>query len=85
MTPPFAKQADIQHVLHAYDFLKPGGLLVAVMSAGITFRSGRAEEFRKLVADRGGSIDPLPDAAFKESGTDVRTVIAVIPAPAASD
>ncbi|GHJ34269.1 lambda phage type II DNA modification methyltransferase [Streptomyces hygroscopicus subsp. sporocinereus] len=85
MNPPFARQSDIRHVLHALDFLKPGGLLVAVMSAGVTFRSGRAEKFRNLVADRGGSIDPLPEGAFKESGTDVRTVIAVIPAPAASD
>ncbi|MDX3232941.1 methyltransferase [Streptomyces sp. ME19-01-6] len=85
MNPPFAKQADIRHVQHALNFLKPGGLLVAVMSAGVTFRSGRAEEFRKLVADRGGSIEPLPESAFKESGTDVRTVVALIPASAAGD
>lgn len=80
MNPPFAKQQDITHVEHALGFLKPGGLLVAVMSAGVMFRTGRAEEFRKLVADRGGSFEALPDGAFKDSGTGVRTVIAAVPA-----
>lgn len=80
MNPPFARQQDITHVTHALDFLRPGGLLVAVMSASVTFRQGRAEEFRKLVADRGGQIQALPDDAFKPSGTGVRTVIATVPA-----
>jgi len=80
MNPPFARQQDIAHVLHAFGFLKPTGLLVAVMAAGVTFRTGRAAEFRQLVADRGGSIEPLPDDAFKESGTGVRTVVTTIPA-----
>lgn len=81
MNPPFAKQADIKHVLHALKFLKPDGLLVAVMSAGVTFReNGLTKEFRELVNERGGSIEKLPDGAFKESGTMVNTVIVTIPA-----
>lgn len=80
MNPPFARQQDIAHVLHAMGFLKPNGLLVAVMATGVMFRAGRAEEFRKLVADRGGHFEALPDDSFKESGTGVNTVIAVIPA-----
>lgn len=78
MNPPFARQADIAHVVHALNFLKPGGLLVAVMSAGVMFRAGLAAEFRDLVAKRGGGFEELPEDAFKESGTGVRTVIAVI-------
>ncbi|HUW45751.1 MAG TPA: RsmD family RNA methyltransferase [Dehalococcoidia bacterium] len=81
MNPPFAKQADIKHVLHALKFLKPNGLLVAVMSAGVTFRENSlTKEFRDLVDERGGSIEKLPDGAFKESGTMVNTVIVTIPA-----
>lgn len=80
MNPPFARQQDITHVTHALRFLKPEGLLVAVMAAGVTFRTGRAAQFRQLVADRGGSINALPEDAFKVSGTGVRTVVAVIPA-----
>lgn len=79
MNPPFAKQADIAHVVHALNFLKPGGLLAAVMSAGVLFRAGLAAEFRDLVTKRGGTFEEVPEGAFKESGTGVRTVIAVIP------
>lgn len=82
MNPPFGKQDDIRHVNHALQFLKPGGLLVAVMATGVLFRENRLTvEFRNLVANRGGAIDELPEGAFKASGTMVRTVIATIPAP----
>jgi 16S rRNA A1518/A1519 N6-dimethyltransferase RsmA/KsgA/DIM1 with predicted DNA glycosylase/AP lyase activity len=77
MNPPFAKGQDIEHVQHALHMLKPGGRLVAIMSAGVAFRQD-AEEFRALVADLGGCIDPLPDDAFKASGTNVRTVLVTI-------
>lgn len=82
MNPPFAAKADIAHVRHALGFLKPGGLLVAVMSAGVMFREDRETDgFREMVTGAGGSFEPLPDNAFKESGTDVRAVLAVVPAP----
>lgn len=81
MNPPFMKQADIKHVVHALQFLKPGGLLVAVMAAGVTFRTdARTRDFLGLVEDHGGHIEPLPENSFKSSGTGVNTVIAVIPA-----
>lgn len=81
MNPPFAKQADIKHVLHALRFLKPGGLLVSVMAASVAFRDNRlTQEFRDLIRERGGDIEALPDGAFKSSGTMVRTVIVTIPA-----
>lgn len=84
MNPPFAKQADIKHVTHALRFLAPGGLLVAVMSAGVTFRTdARTTEFRRLVDERGGSIEDNPAGSFKESGTDVNTVTVVVPGSAA--
>lgn len=80
MNPPFAKQADIHHVNHALKFLKPGGRLVSVMSASVTFRDNKlTTDFRDLVRARGGSIEALEDGAFKASGTMVRTVIVVIP------
>lgn len=80
MNPPFSKQQDIKHVLHALKFLKPGGRLVSVMSAGVTFRQNRlAADFRQLIGDRGGTIEPNPEGAFKESGTLVCTVNVAIP------
>ncbi len=80
MNPPFAKQADIVHVTHALKFLGEGGVLAAIMSAGITFRTDkRASEFREMVAARNGRIEPIPDYPFKESGTMVKTVKIIIP------
>ena len=81
MNPPFAKQADIKHVLHALRFLKPGGLLVSVMAASVAFRDNKlTQDFRALIREQGGDIEALPDGAFKSSGTMVRTVIVTIPA-----
>jgi predicted RNA methylase len=81
MNPPFSRQADIKHVLHALGFLRPGGLLVAVMSAGVEFRQDKtATAFRELVAARGGRIERLDDDAFAGAGISVRTVLAIIPA-----
>ena len=81
MNPPFAKRADIAHVQHALRFLRPGGVLVSVMSAGVTYRTDRATaDFRQFVTEEGG-FTPLPLQAFAESGTDAGTVVAVIQKP----
>lgn len=80
MNPPFAKQDDIRHVLHALKFLKPGGLLVTVMASAVTFRDNKlTQDFRDLVRARGGDIEAVEEGAFKSSGTMVRTVIVTIP------
>jgi len=80
MNPPFAKQADIRHVLHALRFLKPDGLLVSVMAGSVAFRNNKlTQDFRDLIRERGGEIEALPEGAFKASGTMVRSVIVTIP------
>lgn len=80
MNPPFTKGADMQHVEHALRFLKPDGLLVSVMSWAVTFHGRKTAKFRALVEARGGTVEAVAEGAFKESGTDVPTVIATIPA-----
>lgn len=78
MNPPFTKQQDIDHVLHAYEMLNDDGRLVAIMSPGFTFRENKkSRSFRDLV-NLCGSWEELPAGAFKESGTMVRTVIVVL-------
>jgi hypothetical protein len=65
MNPPFEKGADIDHVRLAYDLLKPGGKLVAVMGEGPFFRSdNKAKEFRDWLATVGTS-ETLPENSFK--------------------
>jgi predicted RNA methylase len=79
MNPPFSRQQDIKHVMHAFKFLKPGGRLVSVMSASITFRTDKlTQEFHALLSRHEGGILPLPAGAFRESGTLVSTVIVTL-------
>jgi len=79
MNPPFADGADVAHVTHAAGLLAPGGRLVAIMSAGVTFRDDRkTREFRALVDRMGGSIEALPAGTFDNSGTGVQTVLVVL-------
>jgi predicted RNA methylase len=76
MNPPFSGQRDIEHVTHAWNFVKPGGVLVAIMSAGVEFSTTkRAIAFRALVESNGGSFRDLPAGSFREGGTMVNTVI----------
>lgn len=78
--PPFSKRADIEHVEHMLRFLRPGGALVAIMSAGAEHREDRkAAALRKRIEELGGHFERNPDGAFLESGTAVRTVTLVIP------
>lgn len=83
MNPPFAGQVDIDHVLHAAKFLREGGRLVAIMSAGVMFRgNAKAVKFREYVSGLGGSIEKLPDGSFSASGTQVHTCIVTVEMPA---
>lgn len=78
MNPPFTKQQDIDHVLHAYKFLRKGGRLVAIMSPGFTFRDNhKSKAFRELVEEN-GSYTEIEEGAFKCAGTNVRTVMVTL-------
>jgi predicted RNA methylase len=79
MNPPFARRADINHVYHATSFLKAGGRLVAIMSAGTEFRvDGKTSAFRGFVAGFNGTITRLPEDSFKTAGTSVNTVLVTL-------
>ncbi|WP_270668506.1 methyltransferase, partial [Aeromonas sp. QDB06] len=85
MNPPFSNDMDIDHVRHAYDHLKPGGRLVAIVSATAGDRqNNKNKAFREWFDGLGGSEQAMPDGAFKASlnPTDVRTKIFVIDKPA---
>lgn len=80
LNPPFASQQDIQHVVRAARFVQPGGLVVAIMSAGLTFRTDEVSaDFRARVREARGTIDPLPDDAFAAAGTKMRAVLVGLP------
>ena len=77
MNPPFDRGRDVDHVVHAWDFLKPGGRLVAVMSASTEFRQDKkATAFRALLEKHGRSYD-LPAGSFAPA-TNVNTILVVM-------
>jgi hypothetical protein len=79
MNPPFDRERDIDHVVHALKFLKPDGRLVAIMSAGTEFRETRkAIAFRKLMEEMGAEWNDLPAGSFSEVGTNVNTGFIVV-------
>ena len=83
MNPPFSKRQDIAHVRHAFEFLEPGGVLVAIMSSGVKHRDDKiGREFRAFVEKHDGQIWDNPPNSFAESGTGVNTVMVRIRRPA---
>lgn len=76
MNPPFSKQQDIEHIMAAYSVLKPGGILVSIVSESPFFRNNAASvKFRQFLDDTNAQTISLDEGAFKESGTSVRTRI----------
>lgn len=76
MNPPFDHERDIDHVLHALAFLKAGGQLAAIMSAGTEYRATKkSEAFRKIVEAHDASYTSLPAGSFAAVGTNVNTII----------
>jgi len=80
MNPPFADQ--LAHIRRAFEWVKPGGVLHSVASAGIQYRQDAAHvEFRAWAESLSGVITPLPDGSFLSSGTGVRTCTVLIGRP----
>ena len=78
---PGNPQADISHVLHAWKFLKPGGRLVSIMSAGVLFRENKKTVAFREMLTKYGHYERNPAGSFKVSGTMVNTVIVVLDKP----
>lgn len=82
MNPPFDRERDIDHVVQALRFLKPGGTLHAIMSAGTEFReTKKAVAFRALMEKMRATWTDLPAGSFSEVGTNVNTVIVRVRKP----
>ena len=87
MNPPFYGLHWMDHVLAAYEWLKPGGQLVAILP--VTAEIGETAKHKKFQAwvqkIRGREYcDPfqsLPAGSFSESGTNVNTVTPTLRKP----
>lgn len=80
--PPFTKNQDIDHVMHMYDLLKPGGRIVSVMSSSWTFGIQKKQvAFRDFLHSIGAAYHVVGSGTFKESGTNVNSMVVEINKP----
>lgn len=79
MNPPFERGQDVEHVLHAFTLLKPGGILAAIVSSGVFCRSDKkASQFREFLETMQAVVHDVPAGCFKSSGTGVGSKILCI-------
>ena len=79
MNPPFEKGTDMAHVRQAFNHVKAGGRLVAIMSNGFRFRqTNRATGFRDWLEEMAGDVVELPEDAFNGSNAFRRTGVKAV-------
>lgn len=86
MNPPFTKKQAIQHIRHAWTWLRPGGRMAAICDSGAMVNGSYAEQgFRAWLESIGAETEELPAGTFAESGTGVRSMLIVATKAAALD
>jgi len=89
MNPPFDRGRDCDHVRHAYRFLKPGGVLVAIMAARAEYGEDQRHVALHRVVAKAKPVShwrkekwfDLPARSFAHAGTNVNTVMLAIRKP----
>jgi len=80
MNPPFSGGQDIAHCLHAYAMLKPGGRMACITGPSWQYRTDKKHAAFKAwfesLDDAG--CEELPAGTFKDSGTNVRSLLLTI-------
>jgi hypothetical protein len=89
MNPPFSvpenKTIWIDHVRIAFDLLKPGGALMAIVPNGFTFRQDTRHEALRGMVENFGGWRSLPEGSFAETGAPgIRTVLLWLERPGAA-
>lgn len=88
MNPPFDRGRDCDHVRHAWQFVKPGGMLVAIMSARAEFGTDARHKALHAIVEscnrkwnRESYWRDLPEKSFAHAGTNVNTVMLIMRKP----
>lgn len=77
--PPFTNNQDITHVMKMWDHHSEGGQKAVIMSKHWQFASDKASrDFRSFIDTVDHDIAELPAGAFKESGTNIETVMVTL-------
>lgn len=76
MNPPFKEQ--MEHIKHAYKFLKEGGYLISVAMGNILqYESKTGKEFKNWFKEKDGYCYKLQENSFKKAGTNVNTTLLI--------
>lgn len=79
MNPPFRSDADgalwMSHLTMAWELLDRGGSLAAIVPNGFAFRQDKKHVAIRELVDENGNYFELPENAFRESGTGIRTCL----------
>lgn len=83
MNPPFHNGVYADHVMHAYELLRPGGRVVTIVLSNFEWAdNGKPKRFREwLNTVNVTHHEILPRGTFKDEGTGVETVLLVIDKP----
>jgi phospholipid N-methyltransferase len=74
MNPPFGKDVYVDHIMHAWNFLKIGGKMAALTPKGWQFKEfKKIKAFREFVEENDFDIDEQPEKQF--SKTDIGVVL----------
>lgn len=77
--PPFSGNQDIDHVMHMYNHLAPGGVLAAIMSPHWKIASEKkCESFRQFLLSIDAKVLDINPGEFKSSGTSIATTAVFI-------
>lgn len=77
MNPPFSNRKDCKHTILAFnDWLEEGGTLVSITSGGVMqIKDKHSKAFQELYEEYGVYQEEIRSGSFKESGTNVSTMI----------
>lgn len=87
MNPPLDRGRDCDHVLHAWQFVKPGGQLVAIMSARAEYGDDARHRALHKIIDSAEALygcrkwRDLPPGSFAHAGTMVNTTCLILRKP----
>lgn len=77
--PPFSNNQDIQHTYAMFEHLEIGGEMSVITSQHWKIATDSiCSNFRKWLKDNKALIEDIPEGAFKESGTQVKTTLIFI-------
>ena len=66
--PTYKDNIDVEHIMHMYEFLKPGGEIISLTHPAWTIQnSSRQQDFREWLYDKEYAIKMLQDCSFVEN------------------